>query len=357
MRHSVVSLLPFAPEELAQLARLRYVTDEQPGFTRRRNGSGVIYLTSRGRRVRDSRVAQRIDALAIPPAWSDVWICRYVDGHLQATGRDDRLRKQYIYHDRWREFANLAKFLRLRQCLDFLPALRETIAADVRAPGLTGRRVLAGMVAILDITSIRVGNEEYARENGSYGLASLRKRHVKFERGKVRLRFRGKGGVVRDATISQKPLVRLLKELKRLKGVHVFQYRDEARILRQADAVMVNDYLRERSGHAFTAKDFRIWKASAIAAGMFYQHRDLPHMTERKRIIKQAVAQAAAALGNTPTICRKYYIHTGLLDTFENGTFPQFLQRCSPRLQRRLSNDEAVLARFLKHWEPSQSVA
>jgi DNA topoisomerase-1 len=356
MPRKTINLIPFAPEELAQLARLRYVSDEEPGFTRRRNGSGVVYLTSGGTRVRDRRVLQRIDALAIPPAWNDVWICRFVDGHLQATGRDDRLRKQYLYHQRWRELANLVKFLKLSQCLDFLPALRDTIAGDVRSAGLTERRVLGGMVAILDLTSIRIGNEEYVRENGSYGLASLRKRHVQFERGCVRIRFRGKGGIVRDVTIDEKPLIQLLRELKRLKGQHVFQYVDHARERRRADAVVVNEYLRQSTGHSFTAKDFRVWKASAIAAGSFYRHRDTPTLAARKKIVKQAVAGCAAALGNTPAICRTYYIHAGLLETFQNGTFSQFFQRFSPRLQRRLSPDEVVLARFLKRWEPSQMV-
>src|SRR4051812_20848499 len=215
-----------SPEELARLAQLKYVLDEEAGFGRHMNGSGFQYLNGHGRRLRDARHMKRIDSLAIPPAWTDVWICCQPNGHLQATGRDDRGRKQYIYHEQWREISNEAKFLRLKSCIRFLPVLRRQVSRDLRGKDLTRTRVLAGLVALLDLTSIRIGNEEYVRENGSYGLATLRTRHVTFEGNKAILRFRGKSGLRREAIVENKQLTRLLKQLRGLRGAHVFQFID-----------------------------------------------------------------------------------------------------------------------------------
>jgi DNA topoisomerase-1 len=202
MTANMLPVETFSAEELASLARLRYVLDEQPGLAREKNGSGFYYLNGDGRRIRDKGLVARIDALAIPPAWTE-WICRAPDGHLQATGRDDRGRKQYIYHERWREVSNLAKFWRLRQCAQFLPEVRRRVASDLGGRELTQRRVLAGMVALLDLTLIRVGNEEYVRQNNSYGLATLRTRHVSFQGRKALLRFRGKSGLRREAVVEE----------------------------------------------------------------------------------------------------------------------------------------------------------
>src|SRR5882757_7785234 len=199
-----------SPEELARLASLKYVLDDEAGFGRHMNGSGFQYLNGHGRRLRDTRHIKRIDSLAIPPAWTDVWICRQPNGHLQATGRDDRGRKQYIYHEQWREISNEAKFLRLKPCVQFLPVLRRHISNDLRGRELSRTRVMAGLVALLDLTSIRVGNEEYVRENNSYGLATLRTRHVKIQGGRALIRFRGKSGLRREVVVEDKRLLRLL---------------------------------------------------------------------------------------------------------------------------------------------------
>jgi DNA topoisomerase-1 len=342
----------FSPEELARLAGLRYVTDEQTGFTRERNGNCFYYCNGRGLRVRERRNVARIEALTIPPAWTDVWICRFAEGHVQATGRDDRLRKQYIYHERWREISNLAKFWRLRQCPQFLPELRRCVARDLRARGLTRNRVLAGMVAILDLTSIRIGNEEYVRQNNSYGLATLRTRHVTINGAQAKLQFRAKGGAKREAVIEDRRLVRLLKELRQLSGAHVFQYVDNERNRHRADAITVNDYLRERTSHPFSAKDFRTWKASALAAGMLYEQRDVEKPAARKRIAKTAVSAVAEALGNTLNICRKYYVHSGLLEAYLDGQMLNLFQRYRRRPLKGLSHDEQILAYFLRRWPP-----
>lgn len=339
----------FAPEELARLARLQYILDDESGFARRMNGSGFRYLNGNGRRLRDARQIKRIESLAIPPAWTDVWICRAPDGHLQATGRDSRGRKQYIYHEQWREISNLAKFFRLKPCAEFLPALRRRVLRDLGGRELSRPRVLAGMVALLDLTSIRIGNEEYVRENGSYGLATLRTRHVTITGNQAVLRFRGKAGLRREVTVEDKRLVCFLKQVKKLRGQHVFQFVDDAGQIHVADAIAVNDYLREQSGHPFTAKDFRTWKASALAAGILYDERELEKPAARKRVAKKAIATVADALGNTPTVCRKYYIYPALIDAYLDGQFSNIFQRFHAWRRKSLSRDEQLFARFLRH--------
>jgi DNA topoisomerase-1 len=343
----------FAPEELARFARLQYVLDEEPGFTRQLNGSGFNYSNGHGRKLRDRRQIKRIEALAIPPAWTDVWICRLPDGHLQATGHDARGRKQYLYHEHWREISNLAKFLRLKPCAKFLPALRQRVSRDLRGGELTRERVLAGIVALLDLTLIRIGNEEYVRENGSYGLATLRTRHLTIQGNRALLRFKAKSGLRREAVIEDKRLVRFLKQVKKLRGQHVFQYLDSTGRIHVADSIAVNEYLRERTDHSFTAKDFRTWKASAMAAGMLYDEPPAEKLAVRKRVAKKVIAAVAEALANTSTVSRKYYIQPGLLDSYLDGTLSANFGRFRPSPKRSLSRDEHLLDRFLQRWATS----
>jgi DNA topoisomerase-1 len=350
-KHLPIELFP--AEELARLAQLEYVSDEEVGFARRCNGHGFCYIGQRGTRLRDRRTLKRIESLAIPPAWTDVWICGSPDGHLQVTGRDDRHRKQYIYHERWREISNLAKFLRLGDWSKFLPKLRRAVASDLRGHQLTRNRVLAGMVSLLDLTSIRVGNEEYVRQNNSYGIATLRTRHVTITGRRAQLRFRAKGGIHREHTIEDRRLVRLLKQLTQLKGAHVFQYLDDDGQIHRADAAAVNEYLRERTGRMVTAKDFRTWKASSLAAGRLCANRDADTLRARRKVIRATIAEVAEALGNTPTVCRKYYIHAGLLEAFESGAFCEQFDFVAPRRQRYLTHDEVLLGQFLRQWQPT----
>jgi DNA topoisomerase-1 len=281
-----------------------------------------------------------------------VWICRSADGHLQATGRDDRGRKQYIYHERWREVSNLAKFWRMKQFVKFLPTLRERVARDLAGRELSQKRVLAGMVALLDLTSIRIGNEEYVRQNNSYGLTTLRTRHVSFDGGRALLRFRAKSGLKREAVIEEKRLVRLLKQLKKLPGANLFQYVDAEGTIRPADATMVNDYLKELADAPFTAKDFRTWKASALAAGMLFENLDAEKLSARKKAMKVTVCAVSEALGNTTTVCKTYYIHGGLLEMYQDGKLRDLLGRFKPRRAGRFTREEQVLGRFLKRWTP-----
>jgi DNA topoisomerase-1 len=338
----------FSPEELARLARLRYVVDDEPGYTRQSNGKGFYYVNGSGR-LRDAAQIGRIDSLAIPPAWTEVWICKYADGHLQATGRDARTRKQYIYHELWREISNLAKFFRLLPCAKFLPELRRKVTRDLRGRKLTKQRVLAGMIAVLDLTSIRIGGEEYVRENGSYGLTTLRNRHVTVVGNKAILRFRAKAGLRREAVIEDKRLVRLIKQLKKLPGAHLFQYVDDDGQTHVADANTVNEYLHERTGQNFTAKDFRTWKASSLAAGILYDKGDAEKLTARKRILKSAICTVAEALCNTPTVCRSYYVHPKLSEAYLNGELASVFKRFHQSAKRSLSRDEQLFARFLRH--------
>jgi DNA topoisomerase-1 len=341
------------PKRLARLARLRYVSDSDPGFGRERNGHGFKYLNSRGSRLRSESQVTRIEHLAIPPAWKGVWICRFTNGHLQATGLDSRKRKQYLYHERWRSVADSAKFLRLADFGELMPKLRRDVSRRLQGEELTRERVLAGMVAVLDATSIRIGNEEYVRANNSFGLSTLRTRHVTSKNGSVELRFRAKGGFHREVVIHEKRLVRLLRQLRRLRGAHVFQYRDDTGDIRDVDAMEVNDFLRELSGHEITAKDFRTWKASALAAGHLYDDRDVEPLAARKEVIKRVVAEVAELLANTPAVCRKSYIHPGLFAAYEAGAFPKLFRRFTPRTARGFSREEQIFASFLRRWDPA----
>ena len=317
-------------EQLAALARLRYVSDQQSGYSRKRAGTSFRYFAA-GRQLRDTHRVARIDALAIPPAWRDVWICRLSNGHLQATGRDSRKRKQYRYHERWSEISNLAKFARLEAFGKVLPKIRRTIARDLAGRKLTRRRVVAGIVGLLDATSARIGNEEYVTQNGSYGLASLRDRHIIPGRQSIELRFIGKGGFRIHREVDDPPVVRLVKQARSVPGAHLFQYVDDDGARHDVTAQDANDYLREVSGESFTAKDFRTWKASALAAGLLYSQRDVKGPRKRRRIMKSVIESAAEALGNTPTICRKYYLHPGLEASYVDGSFAKCFRGFAPR--------------------------
>jgi DNA topoisomerase-1 len=344
------------PEELALLAHLRYVSDQEPGFTRSRNGHGFVYQDPTGRPLTSESKITRVESLAIPPAWRDVWICRFAKGHLQATGRDSRKRKQYLYHPRWSEISNVAKFARLGQFGSLLPALRAQLARQLAGRNLSRERVLAGVVALLDATTIRIGNEEYVAQNGSYGLTTLRDRHVIVSRDEVALRFVGKGGFRKEATIVDPALVRFLKQARRVPGARLFQFerasgKNACRKRHAVTAADVNQFLAESLGESFTAKDFRTWKASALVAGRLYEYRDLDRLAKRRRMLKTVVDEAAAALGNTPTICRNYYIHPGLLASYQDGSFSDHFRRFAPRRRQRFSREEQVLERFLQNWE------
>lgn len=321
----------------AQAAHLRYVSDAEPGIRRLRSGNGFRYVDAEGHAVRDEETLARIRGLVIPPAWDDVWICARANGHLQATGRDARGRKQYRYHPRWREIRDEAKFERLAEFGEALPRLRKRIAADMRKHGLRREKVLAAVVRLLETTLIRVGNDEYARENGSYGLTTLRTRHADVHASHVCFTFIGKSGKPHHVEVNDRTLARIVQRCHDIPGQQLFQYFDEDGERQHVSSADVNDYIRQATGGDFTAKDFRTWSATVLAYQLLRTGE--PPETERaaKRHIVDAVARVAEELRNTPAVCRKCYIHPLVLEGHERPP--------RPRRKRGLSKDEnAVLA-------------
>ena len=309
-------------------AGLVYVTDAMPGIRRIRRDGGFDYVRDDGRSVTDRAELARIAALAIPPAYEDVWICSDPRGHLQATGRDARGRKQYRYHPRWRIFRDGAKFDRMPEFGRALPRLRERVRRDLALPGLPREKVLALVVRLLDATWLRIGNDEYARANGSYGLTTLTNRHVRFvPDGRLVLRFRGKGGAGHEVVIDDRRLARLVRSCHQLPGQRLFQYVDDGGELRPIDSDQVNAYLKEAMGDAFTAKDFRTWGATLRALAIMHA-TPLPERGSVRALngcILEAVRKVASELRNTPAVCRKSYINPIVFDAWRSGELHAFL--------------------------------
>lgn len=303
----------------AKKAHLQYLLDSRPGIRRRRVANSFQYLNSRGRIIRDQKIIQRIDSLAIPPAWVDVWICPLNNGHLQATGFDARGRKQYRYHDRWRETRDRKKFHKLADFAQALPRIRRRVALDLKRNGLPREKVLAAVVKLLEITLIRVGNDEYAATNQSYGLTTMHDRHVQIKGSEIRFNFHGKSGIVHEISIQSSELARLVSQSRDLPGRELFQYVDEQGQQRDVTSSDVNSYLREISGEEVTAKDFRTWAGTVLAAAALQQFERATSKAANRRIIKQAIGWVAERLGNTPAVCRKSYVHPAIIDAFLNG--------------------------------------
>jgi DNA topoisomerase IB len=309
---------------MAIAAGLVYVTDHDAGWRRRRLHDGFAYVDDEGRPIRDEPVLERIRRLAIPPAYEDVWICANPRGHLQATGRDARGRKQYRYHAQWRVVRDGAKFERMTAFGAALPAIRQRLRGDLKPTSLTREKVLAAVVSLLDATRARVGNDEYARANRSFGLTTLRNRHVEFVRsGKLRLRFRGKGGVEHEIAVDDARLARIVRKCHQLPGQRLFQYVDDAGEPHPVDSGQVNDYLREISGADFTAKDFRTWGATLRAVELLIATPVADVVSERdvKATLVSVVRTVAAELRNTPAVCRKSYINPLVFDAWRDGLF------------------------------------
>jgi DNA topoisomerase I len=327
----------------AEQAGLRYTGPEEPGITRVRRGKGFQYLDSEGAAVTDQRVIDRIRALVIPPAWSDVWICRQANGHLQAVGRDARGRKQYRYHADWRSHRDATKFERLCEFGYALPRIRRRIAKDLELRQLSRTRVLAAIAKLLDETGVRIGNDEYARENGSYGLTTLRNQHVMVNSEKIRLKFRGKSGKSHDVTLANRQVARIIRRCQDLPGQRLFQYEDDEGVLRAIGSTDVNAYLQGIAGAGYSAKDFRTWSGTVIAASVLRKLPPPESDTEAAREIVQAVDAVATELGNTRAVARSAYIHPAILDAFAAGT----LHGIDPtnalrRIPSGLSGDERV---------------
>ncbi|MCW0234406.1 MAG: DNA topoisomerase IB [Ferrovibrio sp.] len=302
-------LHPQTPEAAAIEAGLHYVSDAMPGIRRRRSGRGFSYAAADGAAVRDAAVLRRIRALVIPPAWTDVWICPRASGHIQATGRDARGRKQYIYHPDFRALRESGKYDALPGFARLLPAIRARVAADMAQPGLPRDKVLATIVHLLETTLIRIGNADYAARNGSHGLTTLHRRHVKLERGTLRFRFTGKSGKSWDLQLQDRRVLKVVRACQDLPGQELFRYRDDDGAVLGVSSADVNRYLRMISGSDITAKDFRTWAGTVLAALALQTFAAPSSQREAKRNLKAALTEVSGKLGNTVAICRKCYIH------------------------------------------------
>ena len=315
------------PQQAADAAGLRYVTDARPGLTRQKVGRAFRYLGRNGRVLRDPRTLARIRSLVIPPAWTDVWICPDALGHIQVTARDARGRKQYRYHPRWRTVRDEAKYGRMLAFGQALPIIRARIEEDLAHRGLSRRRVLAAVIKLLETTLIRVGNEEYARDNGSFGLTTFRDHHASITGWTVKFRFRGKSGKVHEIGIQDRRLSGIVKRCQELPGQELFQYVDGQGRRRAVTSSDVNDYLREVTGQAFTAKDFRTWAGTVLAAWALSELGGGRTKKETKTNILRAVERVAGRLGNTVAISRKSYVHPVVFDAYLDGTLLDTLRQ------------------------------
>lgn len=310
-------VLQDAPVELAASARaagLHYVGDDEPGISRRRRGKGFSYLKPDGARVTDQRERERLNALAIPPAYREVWICTSPEGHIQATGRDEKGRKQYLYHPRWREVRGAAKYYRMLEFGEVLPALRRRVAKDMSLPGLPRDKVLAVVVTLLETTLIRVGNAQYARSNKSYGLTTLRKKHVEVEGDSVTFEFAGKSGKDWHIEVEDPRVAEAIRACEDLPGYELFKYFDEEGEKQVVESADVNDYLQHISGKDITAKDFRTWAGTVLAAMALQEFETFDSETQAKKNVVRAIENVAKQLGNTPTICRASYVHPEVIE-------------------------------------------
>jgi len=350
------------PAASAREARLRHVSDTAPGIRRKQMRGKFAYIGTNDAPVTDEAVLARITALVIPPAWTDVWICTAANGHIQATGRDARGRKQYRYHARWREVREESKFERTIEFAQALPAIREHTDRDLARHGLPREKVLAAVVQLLEVTLIRVGNEEYARTNKSFGLTTLRDRHVDVGASTVQFHFKGKSGKQHAITLRDRRLASVVQRCRDIPGQELFQYIDGDGERQSVDSADVNAYLREITGRDFTAKDFRTWAGTVLAAMALREFETFDSEAQAKRNVVRAIEDVAERLGNTPAVCRKSYVHPAILETYLEGSMLDILQQRAEEefedsadlrpeeaavlgmLRARLARDEATVA-------------
>ena len=333
------------PEASAKSAGLKHVSDDRPGITRERAGEGFAYTDAQGRAIRDEATIDRVRKLAIPPAYTDVWICPDAEGHLQATGRDAKGRKQYRYHAHWRAVRDESKYDRMMAFAAALPKIRKRVDADLGRPGLPREKVLAAVVRLLETTLIRVGNEEYARTNKSFGLTTMRDRHARVGRQGVRFAFKGKSGVEHEIDLDDARLARVVGKCRDLPGQELFQYLDESGKPRSIDSAEVNAYLQEVSGRDFTAKDFRTWAGTVLASLALREFEAFDSEAQAKKNVVAAIESVATRLGNTPSVCRKCYVHPEVIGAYLDGSMLRTLERRA----------EAVLAKGLGTLRPEEA--
>ena len=336
----------------AREAGLHHVRDETPGISRKRQGRNFTYFDTKGQIIRQPETLSRIKRLAIPPAWKNVWICPQENGHLQATGRDARGRKQYRYHSDWRKVRDETKYHAMIAFGRALPRLRGRVRRDMSRPGLSKKKILATVTRLLEITLIRVGNEEYARENHSFGLTTLRDRHVQVKGGKVHFSFRGKSGKHHVIDVENRKLASLVRRCRDLPGQELFAYLDESGSPVKVTSADVNDYLQQITGQPFTARDFRTWAVTVLAAQALQGFEKFNSQTQAKQNMLSAIERVAGMLGNTPAICRRCYIHPVILETYLDGTLVERLKKIVEQKltqgMKRLRSDEAAVLMLLQ---------
>jgi DNA topoisomerase I len=331
--------------------RLCFSSDSSPGIRRVRSGTGFRYEAPNGRPVKDAATLARVKALAIPPAWTDVWICPKANGHIQAVGRDAKGRKQYRYHAGYRKSQDQTKFDRMVAFGQVLPKVRRTVARDMARPGLPQRKVLAAVVKLLETSLIRVGNEEYAKSNNSFGLTTLQDDHVEVEGGLIRFEFRGKSGKDHEIDVNDRRLAGIVKACQDLPGQELFQYLDEDGHARDVSSTDVNEYLREIAGDDFTAKDFRTWAGTVLAAVALQEFEAFDTETQAKRNVMAAIRSVAQRLGNTPAVCRSGYVHPRVIDAYLQGTTLDAMRRRTAEAMadvKHLRPEEAAVLALLQ---------
>lgn len=329
---------PDDPHDAAESAGLTYVTDSSPGITRRRHGQSFAYVDTRGKEIRDQETLHRIHSLVIPPAWEEVWICSSPRGHLQAAGRDARGRKQYRYHPRFREVRDQSKYARMLQFVRALPRIRRRVSRDLRQKGLSRQKVLAAVVRLLETTLIRVGNETYARDNHHYGLTTIHNGHVKVHGSSIQFHFKGKSGVDHSVELTDPRIARIVRNCQELPGEELFGYRDEQGNAVDLTSTDVNDYLQEITGQNFTAKDFRTWAGTVLAANALKEFEKFDSKAQAKKNIVRAIESVAKKLGNTRAVCKKCYIHPAVLDSYMDGELTETLRQRAEKLGKHLSD-------------------
>lgn len=344
--------MPLDPSQAAKAAGLKYVNDQIPGIQRIQTGKSFKYKDAEGKIIRDTAILKRIKALAIPPAYTDVWICPIENGHLQATGRDAKGRKQYRYHAHWRETRDETKYTKMIAFGRVLPKIRKQVNHDLSLTGMKKEKILAAVVKLLETTLIRIGNEEYARENNSFGLTTLQNQHVDISGEKIIFKFRGKSKQKHHITLNSPRLAKVVRRCKHIPGQELFQYLDDQGEPASISSTDVNEYLQEITQDAFTAKDFRTWAGTVLAAFALQEFEKFDSDSQAKRNIVQAVEKVAKRLGNTPSICRKCYIHPEILNAYLDGSLLTTIkQRTEQELidsLTTLSPEEAAVLAFLE---------
>lgn len=331
-----------ARREAAKRARLRYVRDDTPGISRKKVGNRYAYFSPDKKPLRDKAIVERINKLAIPPAYKDVWICPYENGHMQATGRDARGRKQYRYHPKWQQVRNETKFSQIGEFAAALPDIRKCVARDLKRSGLPREKVLAAIVALMDHCNMRVGNDQYAQENNSFGLTTIRKKHVEVEGNRIFFEFTGKSGKLWQREVNSPQIAKIVKHCEDIPGQELFKYLDEDGTRRDVKSDDVNAYLQEISGKPFTAKDFRTWSATGMAIQLLGALEKAPTGRASAKALNDSIKQIAEAMGHTPAICRKCYIYPGVLDAYSEETLSPWYTK------HKAGPDDVLVSKFLR---------